>query len=130
MSYELIYASWARPQLDQQFVLEMVKEARRRNQQLGITGLLLFDSERFIQLLEGEPEAVGDVTASIERDRRHHHYTPLHAGPQLSGRRFPAWSMGFAVYEPGALSRVIGRLGGLALSDYLQQTPLARIDTG
>ena len=130
MSYELIYASWARPQLDQQFVLQMVKEARLRNQHLGLTGLLLFDSERFLQLLEGELEAVGEVTASIERDRRHHDYTPLHAGAQFAGRRFPEWRMGFAVYEPGVLSHAINRLHGAQLADYLQQTPLSRIDIG
>ncbi len=130
MPYELIYASWVAANLDHEFVLGLVRQSRDRNRRLGITGLLVFDGERFCHLLEGEMEVVGILAAAIAHDPRHNDYTVLHAAPQSGGRRFAGWHLGFAMHEPNALSGVISRRTGVQMADYLQATSLERIDIG
>lgn len=49
----------------------LVARARRRNQSVGVTGMLLYENGRFLQTLEGPPEGLGAVWRSIQRDERH-----------------------------------------------------------
>ena len=44
-------------------------EARSNNKKLGITGALLLSEDRFVQVLEGEEDAVRTLFTHIERDR-------------------------------------------------------------
>ena len=73
-------------------VERLVAVSRIVNRRFGITGMLLTSEDCFAQIIEGRPEAVGEVYARIERDWRHDGVTLLqdHAA---SGRRFPGWSM-------------------------------------
>ena len=45
--------------------------ARERNRSVGITGMLLCDGGRFLQTIEGPPDAIDQVWQSIRRDPRH-----------------------------------------------------------
>jgi hypothetical protein len=89
---QLVYASnasdLAADELD-----AIVTVARRNNQMLGLTGLLIHGDGGFLQLLEGEERAVRDTYGRICTDTRHQ-------GPRLlldreSPRGFAGWSMGF-----------------------------------
>ena len=62
--------------------------SRRHNAEHGIGGCLLFDGQRFCQLIEGPPAAVAALWLHIQRDRRHRdirllfdRLLPLPAGP-------------------------------------------------
>jgi hypothetical protein len=71
----------------------IVTVARRNNQLLDLTGLLVHGDGGFLQLLEGEERAVRDIYGRICADNRHQ-------GPRLlldreSPRGFAGWSMGF-----------------------------------
>jgi hypothetical protein len=129
MLYELVYASWITTNLDQHFLLDLVQRARLKNARLGITSLLQFDGDRFLQLLEGDHEAVMSLGAQIERDTRHQGYSTLHQAP-VGARRFPDQPLSFATADTHSLGAVISRSNGLQLAAFLQATPVARIDFG
>ena len=69
--------------------------SRRRNGELSLAGVLLFDGHRFCQLLEGPPESVARVRESISSDPRHEFVTTLVDRPQpVSAAREP-WQAGY-----------------------------------
>jgi methanogenic corrinoid protein MtbC1 len=55
----------------------LVGKARKRNRSLGITGMLLFEDGCFLQTLEGPPDKLDTLWASIKRDTRHDHIEVL-----------------------------------------------------
>jgi hypothetical protein len=80
-------------------VLSAIREvAEVRNPQLGITGALVHDRGRFLQVLEGEPAALDTLVAVIQRDPRHRDMKPLVRAP-IRERTFTGWSM--ATYDTG-----------------------------
>ena len=99
--YNLVYASTATKPFSHAELLELLQRARERNDGLGITGLLLYKKQNFMQALEGEEGAVRSLYAAISQDPRHHHVYTLLAIP-MAERIFPRWSMGFkTVGGPG-----------------------------
>jgi hypothetical protein len=52
----------------------------------------------------------------------------LHAGMQGGARRFPQWHMAFALHDVGTLDMAIACRTGNQMVEYLQATPLSRID--
>ena len=66
----------------------------RRNAASGITGMLLYANGRFLQVLEGEHQAVDETFARICRDIRHEDTVLLSQEP-IDTRQFGSWSMGF-----------------------------------
>lgn len=75
------------------------------NEAHGITGLLLYSDGRFVQVLEGEAGAVGDLYAHIQRDSRHTQVTTVREG--LGPRHFTNWSMGFGHVDLPVLEAVL-----------------------
>jgi hypothetical protein len=130
MPYELVYASWISSDLEPGQIPDLVQQARPRNRDSGVTSLLVFDGTRFCQLLEGDIKAVTALAKSIEGDRRHSGYTVLHTGTQPGPRRFPDWDLAFGLHDVNALGTVIACSQGLQMAEYLQATPLSRIDSG
>lgn len=102
MLYELVYNSIAVPTKFGDADLEcIVTGARKRNGELGITGVLLYHRGGFIQLVEGSKESVLHVYHDIIcRDRRHRSMEVVLDQP-VERRGFPGWSMGFPpILEP------------------------------
>ena len=50
---------------------DLVARARVRNQSFGVTGMLLYEDGKFLQTLEGPPDGLSTIWASIQRDERH-----------------------------------------------------------
>ena len=73
---------------------DILSVARARNESLGITGALMFNEGRFIQILEGREVDVKAVFESIRRDPRHSDVDILSIVP-WGKRRFESWSMAF-----------------------------------
>lgn len=67
-------------------------EAGRLNALDGITGLLVFNGERFCQTIEGAPAAIEDLLARLRRDPRHIEFTIIDQEAAES-RRFRSWDM-------------------------------------
>ena len=94
--YRLIYVSTADRLMNQDQLVEILTKAREKNGHLGITGLLLYKEGNFMQLLEGEENAVRGLYDTIRRDPRHFDVTLLLSEPvQAKDRLFPDWTMGF-----------------------------------
>ena len=85
----------------------IVRTARTFNASHGITGVLLFDGERFCQYIEGPSPALDPLVDRICEDPRHQNVTALLQEPLTAARRYPDWSMAFS--EVGSDS-VIDRL--------------------
>ncbi|KPQ08972.1 MAG: FAD-dependent blue-light sensor [Rhodobacteraceae bacterium HLUCCA09] len=64
----------------------------RNNAQDHVTGMLLFDGDGFLQLLEGSREATTSLFLRIAQDPRHRGVELLAAG-QTDRRLFAGWSM-------------------------------------
>jgi hypothetical protein len=88
-------------------LLALLEETRATNTRLGITGMLLYEGGNFLQVLEGEQEAVMRLVAMIKADRRHKRFNVLLS--ETSERRlFPDWSIGFRDLRDSTL---VGRPG-------------------
>lgn len=111
--YEVLYVSTLAPDQPISVVAEIAGPARIANAQLDITGLLIFDGQRFCQQLEGPQKAVLKLIERIRADLRHVNVEILHHGP-LAGRRFQQFSLAFSTVEDvDALARM-ERLDGAA----------------
>ena len=91
---QLIYASAATQPFPPEALRQLLTRARARNATYGVTGLLLYHSGSFLQVLEGPLPAVDTILASINRDPRHRDSRTL-SRSLIAQREFPAWSMGF-----------------------------------
>lgn len=77
--------------------------ARRNNARDGITGLLMFNGKRFLQVLEGPAEVVEQTFERIRRDSRHRAQVVL-SRKRIDRREFGRWSIAFhngSASEPG-----------------------------
>ncbi|WP_295632224.1 BLUF domain-containing protein [Novosphingobium sp.] len=88
----LTYRSEAAPVPSATELESLIAEARGRNHNVGITGMLLYDSGRYLQTLEGPPDAVERLWSAIKRDPRHGQIELLsqHIVPS---RLFSGWDM-------------------------------------
>lgn len=91
---QLVYVSSANPAFDPLTLPELLVEFRRRNKQAHITGLLLFRTGTFFQILEGPKDQVEPLFERIGRDQRHGNVLSIHS-QSTSYRIFPEWQMGF-----------------------------------
>ncbi|MCW5694053.1 MAG: BLUF domain-containing protein [Pseudolabrys sp.] len=82
-------------------IQRLLAQSRARNARLGITGALLFNEGRFVQVLEGDEAPVMEVLADIRRDARHTDVEVL--PPRIApARSFSEWSMAFVGASPQA----------------------------
>lgn len=88
----LTYQSRAVSRPSETDLKQMVARAQQRNRSLGVTGMLLYDDGRFLQTLEGPPEALEVVWASILRDHRHSDIEIL-TEHMVSSRLFSNWDL-------------------------------------
>ncbi|MBN2894411.1 MAG: BLUF domain-containing protein [Campylobacterales bacterium] len=91
---ELIYVSSATKTMSEAELLGILEVSRIRNQEDGITGMLLYAGGNFFQVLEGEHSAVMATYNRILRDPRHKDCMVLTKN-EIAQRSFPEWSMGF-----------------------------------
>jgi hypothetical protein len=90
---QVVYASRATVACDGPFLSALLEKARRRNGELGVSGVLLYHTGAFLQVLEGAPEVVTGLYGKIERDRRHDRIVILNRRA-VAERSFSEWSMG------------------------------------
>lgn len=75
-------------------LMEILNKSRDNNARLGISGMLLFTGEWFIQVLEGEEKIIDDKLAQIKNDPRHKDFRILER-KKISMREYAEWTMGF-----------------------------------
>ena len=106
----LIYFSSVSPHLEESDVEDILAESVKRNEQCGITGLLAYDQFNFMQVLEGEEEAVNKLYLSITGDPRHQDVRLIQY-EQIEKRQFEDWAMALAKL-PEVPGKYINKLYG------------------
>jgi hypothetical protein len=92
MLVRLIYCSRTKGQINQELMDTIIKAAQRHNSEDGITGLLCYSQDVFIQALEGGRGQVNRLFQRISHDERHHEVTLLDYR-EIDQRQFANWSM-------------------------------------
>jgi hypothetical protein len=128
--FSLVYSSTTDHDWSQDELVGLLRWSRGWNVRHGITGILLYRDCAFMQMLEGEEDAVRGLFSSISVDRRHQDVNLMWTD-QAELRRFADWSMAFRelgehpVLHPGystALNEPTGRRSARranALDDFL-----------
>lgn len=88
----LTYTSRASLDLTDENLRAIHQSARHLNALDGISGLLLFDGSRFLQIVEGTEEAVDNLVERLRMDPRHSAFE-LRDERYVDRRSFPDWSM-------------------------------------
>jgi hypothetical protein len=90
----LTYTSRARLDLGDDELSAIHQTARHLNALDGITGLLLFDGARFLQIVEGSESAIDSLVERLRSDRRHSAFE-VRDERFVDRRSFSGWSMEF-----------------------------------
>lgn len=113
----LVYVSSARQPFSTADLSALLRQTRRNNLRDSITGMLLYASGNFLQVLEGDAARIAAAFERIRYDQRHKGILVLWQGAQLE-RQFPDWSMAFNSQDSLEMRAVPG------FSDFLT-TPLS-----
>ena len=93
MMIRLLYASRASKTLSPQAIESILEVSRKKNIERGVTGVLCYSSDVFLQVLEGGRGPVSQLYNLIAQDPRHDQVTLLHF-EEITERRFAGWTMG------------------------------------
>ena len=102
----LLYISLAPPSADEQTVQHILTTSRQRNAALGVSGALLKYAGYYLQVLEGEHEAVHQLYKRIRLDARHFD-ARVAAVETVTERQFSGWAMNH-VPPPRSTDRAVG----------------------
>lgn len=80
--------------MDAKALFRLLRKNRGRNERLGITGLLLYRDGAFMEVIEGEEDAVRRLFGALEEETHHRDMTALYEGA-VDARSFRDWSMSF-----------------------------------
>lgn len=89
-----VYVSSAVRLLTEDELLDILRAARRNNERVGVTGMLLYKDGNFLQVLEGPASVVDSLIQRIKRDSRHGGVI-LMSRKNIEERQFQEWSMAF-----------------------------------
>jgi len=93
MLVRLLYASRATAALNAPVVDSILEQSRKNNAARGITGMLCFSEDIFLQVLEGGRDEVCELFNTIVRDPRNVDVRIL-LYEEITERRFGGWTMG------------------------------------
>lgn len=120
-NFQRLYVSRLAPRAGFTVVNKIVRVARHYNPGHGITGALLFDGERFCQLIEGPRAQVDALMERIQADTRHTALLTLHSGESLGSRQPTRWVSGYCeAVELEPFERDPGLRGHAALDAFLR----------
>jgi hypothetical protein len=88
------YVSRAAGTITQESLLSLLQQCLTNNEASGITGMLLFGNDTFLQVLEGDEAVLNTVVDRIQKDSRHTKVHFLYRKP-IERRQYEDWSMGF-----------------------------------
>ena len=88
---------WERDTID-----AMVSRASAFNLQAGVTGVLFFDGNRYLQYIEGPDDGVDIVFSRIKSSALHRDLMELASGP-IGRRMLPYWSMRWLLAGPSPM---------------------------
>lgn len=99
---QFFYHSRLAPGLRYSAVSDIIATARSFNAAHGITGILIFDGDRFCQFIEGPPTEIDGLVVRLQTDPRHVEFTVLIRDALAHERLYPYWSMAYAALQGGS----------------------------
>jgi hypothetical protein len=93
MLIRLLYASRAKASSDAEIMSSILQQSRKNNPDQGITGLLCYSGDVYLQVLEGGRANVNALYNKISKDPRHTDVIVLDY-EEVSERCFASWTMG------------------------------------
>lgn len=85
----------------------ILRQARLNNEQHAITGALAYGNGQFMQIIEGEKDALSALYQIVANDDRHHDLVKF-ADKEIAQRSFPDWSMAFQTLSPQQFQQLAG----------------------
>jgi len=106
MRYQHIaYLSHVSRTLDSSEIDALLLDAHKFNLEHNITGILLFDEDRFFQFFEGSQKNVEKAYERIKKSTRHKSILEI-ANRNTEVRYFKDWSMGFSYIPKTELQKI------------------------
>jgi len=93
MLVRCLYASRAAQPMTSEVLDDILAQSAAKNPPHGITGMLCYTNDVFVQVLEGGRDAVCELFNAIVRDDRHQDVRIL-VFEEIAERRFGNWTMG------------------------------------
>ena len=103
----LIYVSSATIHFSDRDLEALLKKSRENNAKFGITGILFYADQNFVQVIEGEEKAIDKLYTKITHDTRHKSFSILIRG-EIKERSFANWSMGYKKISKEQFSEIAG----------------------
>ncbi|MEM9386553.1 MAG: BLUF domain-containing protein [Pseudomonadota bacterium] len=91
----LTYASRMNPDVSPADCQRILEQARDNNRRAGITGMLTFNRDYFLQTLEGPRAHINALLIKLIADRRHHDLQVIECR-EIKARSWARWSMNYA----------------------------------
>jgi len=91
----MTYASRANPNVSAKDFNEILQQAQINNAANGITGMLTFNKDYFLQTVEGPRAQINRLLYSLIADQRHHDLQVIETR-ELTHRLWSEWSMNYA----------------------------------
>jgi hypothetical protein len=107
MLYRVCYSSKATAPMTEAGLEDILAAAHRNNDADGVTGVLLYTEGYFLQILEGERQAVERTLVRIAGDPRHEALRSFGA-TEVPEREFEKWRMAFLNPSADELAQWIG----------------------
>ncbi len=91
----MTYASRANPDVSAKDFNEILQQAQVNNAANGITGMLTFNKDYFLQTIEGPRAQINRLLYSLMADQRHYDLQLLETH-EIKHREWAKWSMNYA----------------------------------
>lgn len=89
---QIIYTSVAADDIAPGEVYKIIEKSVANNGRDELSGFLLFQNNRFFQVVEGPEAAIDNLLERLGKDRRHHSIEVTHRAP-IELRHFGGWKM-------------------------------------
>ena len=122
----LTYASRANPDVNSKDLELILEQARHNNTNNGITGMLTFNREYFLQTIEGPRAEINRLLQVLLSDTRHHDLQVLEVG-EVKIREWAKWSMNYAAPTPDNQATYLKYSTTVDFNPYLLNSESARL---
>lgn len=117
--HHIIYGSRAVRPFSDEDLLTLLLQARSHNLLHDISGALVYSNGQFMQVIEGDQQALADLYERLLRDPRHTQLVK-YADKAIAGRSFSEWSMAF---QPVTETQFAGLMGYVPAAHFARTAP-------
>ncbi|MEO0973934.1 MAG: BLUF domain-containing protein [Pseudomonadota bacterium] len=99
----------------------ILAQAQENNTRVGITGVLIFNHNFFLQSIEGRRPLINDLLRKLTHDPRHFSLQVIEAR-EIDQRRWTGWSMNYLTPGQRYQNEALRFSGGTSFNPYLMST--------